>query len=185
MNFIGWMIVACEISFWIVILLGLIVRYLFNSKKLGLVLFALTPLIDLILIVITSIDLYRGATATIAHGLAAVYIGVSLSFGKNMIQWVDERFQYHIAKTAATKPVKRYGITFAKHYAKEFIRHIVAFLIGSAILAIMIYFIDNPSRTEALYGVIKIWAIIIAIDLYITASYFIWPKKEKAINHSL
>jgi len=185
MNFIGWMIVACEIAFWIVILLGLIARYLFNLKKLGLILFALTPLIDLILIVITSIDLYRGATATIAHGLAAVYIGVSLSFGKNMIQWVDERFQYYIAKTVTARPVKRYGIPFAKHYAKGFIRHLIAFLIGSAILAIMIYFIDNPSRTEALYGVIKVWAIVMAIDLYITVSYFIWPKKDKTTNHSL
>lgn len=185
MNFIAWIIVACEISFWIVILLGLIVRYLFNLKKLGLVLLALTPLIDLVLIIITSVDLYMGATATVAHGLAAVYIGVSLSFGKSMIQWVDERFQYHIAKTATAKPVKRYGITLAKHYAKGFIRHIIAFLIASAILAIMIYFIDKPSRTEALYGVIKVWAMIIAIDLCITASYFIWPKKEKVINRSL
>ena len=185
MNFIAWLIIACEISFWIVILLGLIVRYLFNLKKLGLVLLALTPLIDLVLIVITSVDLYMGATATVAHGIAAVYIGVSLAFGKSMIQWMDERFRYYITKTAAAKPVKRYGIPFAKHYANGFIRHIVSFLIGSAILAIMIYFIDNPSRTEALYGVIKVWAIVMAIDLYITVSYFIWPKKDKTTNHSL
>ncbi|WP_163103419.1 hypothetical protein [Peribacillus alkalitolerans] len=179
MNFNGWIIVACEISFWMVILLGLTARYLFNLKKVGFIFLALTPIIDLLLIIITSWDLYRGATATFAHGLAAVYIGVSISFGKNMIEWMDERFKYFVLKSTSNKPSKRTGIQFAKHYAKGLVRHILAYLIGSAILLIMIYFINEPSRTEALNGILKGWALVIAIDILITISYFIWPKKEK------
>lgn len=87
MNFVAWMIVACEIMFWIVIILGLVTRYVFNRKKLGLFLMALTPVIDLILLIITTFDLYRGATATVSHGIAAVYIGISIGFGKSMIDW--------------------------------------------------------------------------------------------------
>ncbi|WP_141430754.1 hypothetical protein [Bacillus sp. 03113] len=180
MNFIAWMIITCEVAFWIVILFGLLLRYLFHFKKLGLILLALTPVIDLLLIIITSIDLYNGATATIAHGLAAVYIGVSIAFGKSMIKWADERFQYYFIKKG-TKPSKKAGIKFAKSYAKGFIRHIIAFLIGSSILLMMIYYINDSKRTDNLYGMIKIWTLILSIDMFITISYFIWPKKEKTI----
>ncbi len=72
MNFIAWMIVACEIGFWIVIILGLFTRYVLKKNKLGLFFLALTPIIDLILLIITAADLYRGATATAAHAIAAV-----------------------------------------------------------------------------------------------------------------
>jgi hypothetical protein len=179
MNFIGWLIVACEVAFWIVILIGLSVRYLFNLRRTGFVFLALTPLIDLLLIVATSLDLYRGAVATIAHGLAAVYIGVSLAFGKKMIEWVDIRFQRYVLKSEPQISKPMLGIPFAKEYAKGFIRHLLAFGIGAAILAGMIFYIDDPSRTKALNGIIKTWSFILAIDLYITASYFIWPKKQK------
>lgn len=184
MNYIGWVIVACEVSFWILILFGLIVRYLFGWKRLGLILLALTPVIDLLLIIITSMDLYRGATATIAHGLAAVYIGVSLAFGKNMINWFDERFQYFVAKTSNSLTMKKFGREYAHQYAKGFIRHIVSFLIGAVILVTMIYYVNDPTRTETLSTIIKTWSIILAIDLYITVSYFLWPKKKKA-RHSI
>ncbi|MFD2212577.1 hypothetical protein [Metabacillus endolithicus] len=179
MNYIGWIIIACEVSFWIVILLGLTARYLLQFQKLGFILLASTPIIDLLLIIITSIDLYRGASATLAHGIAAVYIGVSLAYGKSMINWMDEKFQFYIMKKSSAKPVKRYGIPFARHYGKGFIKHVVAFIIGVAILEMMIIFIQDPQRTEALNTMVKVWLIVLAIDLYITSSYFIWPKKEK------
>lgn len=184
MNFIAWMIVVCEIAFWVVILIGLSLRYVFKLKKLGFFFLALTPLIDIILIAITSLDLYRGATATVAHGLAAVYIAVSLAFGKNMIAWMDVRFQRFILKSTTFKQEKLSGIPHAKNYAKGFVRHIIAYVIGYAILASMIFYIGDASRTEALSGILKIWGFILAIDLYITASYFIWPKKPKTVSGS-
>ena len=64
MNFIAWTIVACEIGFWVVIALGLITRYIFKREKLGFLFLALTPVIDLILLIVTATDLYNGATAT-------------------------------------------------------------------------------------------------------------------------
>ncbi|MER2254346.1 MAG: hypothetical protein ABS933_04525, partial [Priestia megaterium] len=35
MNLIAWMIIACEIAFWIVIVLGLAARYMFKKQKLS------------------------------------------------------------------------------------------------------------------------------------------------------
>ena len=178
MNFVAWMIVACEIMFWIVIVLGLVTRYVFNRKKLGLFLMALTPVIDLILLIITTFDLYRGATATVSHGIAAVYIGISIGFGKSMIDWADKRFLFYVKKEG-TKPVVLSGMDYALHYLKGFSKHILSFLLGAGLIIMMMILIKDTTRTEALLDVIKIWALVLGIDFLFTISYFIWPKKKK------
>lgn len=118
MNVIAWLIVACEIGFWVVITLGLFTRYILKKNKLGLFFLALTPVIDLILLVVTGVDLYRGA-------IAAVYIGISIAFGRSMIEWADIRFQYYVMKQGS-KPVKRFGIDYAKYYFKSWGQHVLA-----------------------------------------------------------
>lgn len=173
------LIIACEVAFWIVIIMGLTARYLFKRKKLGLLLLALTPLIDLILVVATGVDLMRGATATQAHALAAVYIGVSIGFGKSMIQWADERFLYYVVKQGS-KPAKRYGMEYAKHYFSGWLRHVAAYLIGAALLVGLVFLVGDPSRTEALSGILQIWSLVLGIDFLIAISHFIWPKRAKA-----
>lgn len=183
MNFVAWMIVTCEIMFWVVIVLGLVTRYILNLKKVGLALLALTPVIDLILLITTSVDLYKGATATTAHAIAAVYIGVSIANGKNMIQWADERFQYYVTKQGP-KPIKRFGMEHAKHYFKGWGRHFLSYLIGSGLLAGTIFLIQDPSRTEAFSEVLKIWTVVLCVDFVFSISYFIWPRKEKTKNQT-
>ncbi|WP_342507226.1 hypothetical protein [Sporosarcina sp. FSL K6-2383] len=178
MNFIAWTIIACEIGFWIVILLGLITRYIFKRERLGFFFLALTPIIDLILLIVTATDLYNGATATQVHAVAAVYLGASIVFGKSMIRWADERFVYYIQKQGP-KPVRKTGFAHARHSMKGSLQHVLAYIIGAAFLAAMIYFIDDPTRTEALSGMLKVWALVLGIDLVISLSYFIWPRPEK------
>ncbi|NEY73486.1 hypothetical protein [Bacillus mesophilus] len=180
MNLIGWLIVICEIAFWLVILTGLCSRYVFRRPKLGLFFLALTPVIDLFLLVFTSVDLYKGATATVAHALAAVYIGVSIAFGKSMITWADDRFRYYFLKEGA-KPIKRHGTEYAHHYFKGWIRHFIAYLIGSGIMITLIYIIDDSARTLALQELLKVWSVILGIDFLITVSNYIWPKKAKNV----
>ncbi|MBT2692717.1 hypothetical protein [Bacillus sp. ISL-55] len=181
MNFIAWMIVACEIAFWIVIILGLVTRYIFNKNTLSIFFFALTPVVDLLLLALTSYDLYRGATATIAHGIAAIYIGVSLAYGKSMINWADSRFRYYILRTGE-KPERLSGRDFSRNERKNLLHHYAAFLIGGSMLALIILLINDPSRTESLFAVLKIWGFVLAIDTAITTSYFIWPKKDKSTS---
>ncbi|MEK4827037.1 hypothetical protein NSS71_21240 [Niallia sp. FSL W8-0951] len=178
MNFVAWMIVASEIGFWIVIILGLLIRYVFKREKLGFFFLALTPVIDLLLLITTSLDMYRGATATTAHAIAAVYIGVSIAFGKDMIKWADERFRYYVAKQGA-KPISLFGMAYAKHYLKSWGKHLLAYAIGAGILLGLIFFIKDTARTEALDGVLKLWTVVLGIDLIIAISNFIWPKKKK------
>ncbi|WP_019243962.1 MULTISPECIES: hypothetical protein [Bacillus] len=175
MNAIAWSIVACEILFWVFIIIGLITRYIVKQEKLGLVLLAMTPVVDVLLLVITGVDLYMGATATKAHAIAAVYIGISIAFGKSMIQWADERFQYYIVKQGE-KPIKRVGLDYAKYYFKSRLRHLLAYCIGTGLLLGIIFFVNDPTRTEALSSIFKLWSLVLGIDLIISISYFIWRK---------
>lgn len=179
MNFVAWMIIVCEVAFWVVIGAGLLTRYVLRLDKIGLFLLALTPVIDLILLVITSIDLNFGAIATIPHAIAAVYIGVSLAFGRSMIKWADEHFQYYIMKQGP-QPIKRYGTEYAIHYLKSFLRHIFAFAIGAGLLTATIYWLNNPAQTEALSKVLRLWSIVLVIDFIFAITYFIWPKNKPA-----
>lgn len=177
MNFIAWMIVACEIAFWIVILLGLFSRYVLKKNKLGWFFLALTPVIDIILFIATSYDLYRGAMATTAHAIAAVYIGVSIGFGKSMIKWADERFRYYVTKDGP-KPIKLLGMEHALRYLKGWGRHVLSYVIGAGLLVGVIYLTNDTSRTEAMVEVLKVWTLVLGIDFIFTISYFIWPKKK-------
>ncbi|WP_079478688.1 hypothetical protein [Halobacillus salinus] len=176
MNIIGWLIIFSEIGFWIVILLGLMFRYVFRKEKIGLSLLALTPVIDLLLLIATSVDLYRGATATTIHAVAALYIGVSIAFGKSMIRWADERFQYYVTNTGP-KPKKRKGREYAQHYFKSFLQHILAYSIGAALLWLMILLINDPERTDALFNFWRIWSIALGADFLYAVSLFVWPKR--------
>lgn len=176
MNFIAWTIVACEIGFWVVIALGLITRYIFKREKLGFFFLALTPVIDLILLLVTATDLYNGATATQVHAIAAIYLGCSIAFGKSMIRWADERFRYYVQKTG-TKPVRRFGYEHARHSMKGSMQHLLAYIIGGAFLVAMIYFIGDPTRTKALSSMLTIWGLALGIDFAISITYFIWPRK--------
>lgn len=102
---IAWIIIACEVGFWIFVLAGLIARYVFNQRKLGNLLLICTPIVDLLLLVATVIDLKNGAVATTVHGIAAIYIGVSIAFGHRMIAWADVRFAYYFRN--GPKPDKK------------------------------------------------------------------------------
>ncbi|PTI39397.1 hypothetical protein [Staphylococcus casei] len=178
MNFIIWLIIFCEVAFWVVILLGLVTRYILKQKTLGLIFLALTPVIDLLLLITTAVDLMNGATAETPHAIAAVYISVSLVFGKSMINWTDDRFRYYVMKQGS-KPYKPVGLAYSKNYGKNWLKHLLSYVIGTGILHFIIYLINNKSRTEAMNGVIHVWTIVIIVDLIICISYFIWPPKNK------
>lgn len=178
MGGIGWLIVGAEIAFWVVILLGLFTRYILKKKGLGLFFLALTPVVDLVLLIATAVDLYNGATATTVHGIAAIYLGVSIAFGKSMIAWADRQFTYYFLKQGE-KPRKKYGFEHARHEIKGSLQHLLAFLIGGAFIFGIHFFIGNPERTAELLNPLRIWAIVVGIDLLYSASYFLWPRRAK------
>ncbi|WP_456276232.1 hypothetical protein [Bacillus sp. AK128] len=175
---ITFLIVLAEICFWIFILLGLITRYIFKKEKISIWLLAATPLIDVMLLLFTFFDLKSGVKATTVHALAAIYIGVSIAFGKQMIKWADIRFQYYFLKID-NRPAKLYGIERGKKEIQGFIKHLLAYMIGASIIVGLSYFLRNSTDTESLTDTLRVWSMILGIDFLISISYFLFPTRKK------
>jgi hypothetical protein len=176
---IAFWIIACEIGFWVFVIAGLFCRYILKAKTLGAALLYCTPLIDLLLLAATAADLRNGATADFFHGLAAVYIGVSIAFGNRMIRWADERFAHRFAGGPAPSSKPKFGREHAKYERSMWYCHLLAWMIGSALLGGMIWFVGDESRTSSLASMILRWLFILGIDFLWSFSYTIWPKKDR------
>ncbi|WP_432790912.1 hypothetical protein QYM46_03695 [Brevibacterium sp. K11IcPPYGO002] len=85
-------IIAGEVLFWIVLLAGVSARYLMHWRTVSTVLLVSTPLIDILIVGLTYIDLHRGSSSDFSHGMAAFYVGFSVVFGPEAIARVDRRF---------------------------------------------------------------------------------------------
>lgn len=174
-------IVACEVAFWAFVLAGLACRYLLRAKRLGGILLACTPLVDLLLLILTGVDLRNGATATFVHGLAAVYIGVSIAFGPRMIQWADEQFAYRFAGGPAPRPRPKHGPEHARLERQGWYRHLLAWIIGSAVLGGLILYVGDATRTQELQLTILRWLLVLGVDFVWSFSYTIWPQKASEV----
>ena len=91
------LILACELAFWAVLLAGLFVRYPLGRPRLGAILLAVTPVIDVVLLAAAVVDLRRGGEAAMRHALAAIYLGCSIAFGSRIIAWADGEFAHRFA----------------------------------------------------------------------------------------
>lgn len=177
---IGWLIVACEISFWVFVFAGLSARYVWKKQKWSVFLLICSPIVDVILLFVTVYDLKNGAVATTVHGVAAIYIGVSVAFGMQMIKWADAIFNYRFGN--GNKPVKiTHGIAHAKNRRQAWYRHLLAWSIGGGILIGIILYINNYSQTELLFNTFRFWSLIVLIDFVISISYTIFPKSENCL----
>lgn len=172
-------IIACEVGFWIFLFSGMAARYLFKRKKLGTILLILTPAVDVVLLILTVADLRRGAEASIYHGLAAVYIGVSVAFGHRMVQWADELFSYRFAGGPAPAKPPRTGKEHARYERQGWYRHLLAWLIGSLLLLGMVMLINDNGKTLVMMQLILRWGAILLIDFIYSFSFTLWPRQEK------
>ncbi|WP_028589920.1 membrane protein [Paenibacillus massiliensis] len=172
-----WLIIACEILFWVFVVAGLVARYIFRQKRLGALLLLVTPLIDLILLVAIFVNLRNGGEITLASALAACYIGITVAFGHRLIHWADTRFSYWFA--GGPKPVPKYGKEHAREERKSWYLHLLGYLIGNGIMLIMITYVGDPSQTTSLNEVMSIWSTVLVIDFFICFSYTWFPRKNK------
>jgi len=170
-------IVAAEIGFWVLLGAGLVARYLLGRRRLGAVLLALVPLVDLVLLVASVIDLAGGATAGFKHGLAAAYIGFSVAFGHNMIRWADQRFAHRFAAGPPPWRPPRSGPERTRHEWREFGKAALAWAISVGLLLAAIAVVGDADRTEALEGWIARLTLVLAIWSLWPITHTLWPGK--------
>lgn len=168
-------IVVCEVAFWVAIIAGLAARYLLRKPRLGSALLILAPVIDAVLLALVAVDLLGGGTASWQHGLAAIYIGVSIAYGKRMVAWADAHFQHRFSGGPA--PEKLTGTRYTAKCWRDVILTALAVVIAAATLGAIILLVNDAERTSALSEFFRILGIIFAIDFLWAVSYTIWPKK--------
>lgn len=175
MDLILTVIIGCEIGFWVFVLLGLLARYVLRRPRTGIVLLAMAPVVDLVLLTAVIVHLRTGGAAGFFHGLAALYLGVSVAYGHKMVTWADERFAHRFAHGPA--PVRRYGSDHAKEAWKDVARTGIAVGIAAGILWLLMHLVADLSRTQALQGIYPILGIWFVIDLIRAVSYTAWPRR--------
>lgn len=171
-------IVLCEALFWVAILGGLAVRYLARRPRAGAVLLAAAPIIDVILLLLVAVDLLGGASASWHHGLAAVYIGVSIAYGHRMIGWADRQFARLV--DGGPRAPRLAGAAYAIACWKDAARTLLAAALAAGILGALTLLVNAPERTQEFAGIFPLLGLIVVIDTLWAVSYSIWPRRSDA-----
>ncbi|MGW4062362.1 hypothetical protein ACWEGE_29045 [Amycolatopsis sp. NPDC004747] len=143
-------IAAGEIGFWVFIAAGLAVRYVLRARRVSAVLLAMVPLVDVVVLVATVLDLSTGGEPGFTHGLAAVYLGFSVVFGPGMVRWADGRFAHRFAH--APLPPKPQGREKLRHEWRAWGKCVLACGLAAVTLLAVIFAIGEPARVAPLWG---------------------------------
>ncbi|MEU5048558.1 hypothetical protein [Streptomyces sp. NPDC021096] len=175
------LIVICEVGFWVLLAGGLSLRYLARMPRTGAAVLLLEPVLELVLLIATAVDLKNGAQADWKHGLAAVYIGFSVGLGHSTITWVDQRFAHRFA--GGPPPVKppKYGMARTVHEWKTAGKWILAAVVAMGLLQAAIWYVGSGDISSLRHWQsTMLW--VIGINVIIALSYTIWPKERKATD---
>ncbi|NUT31335.1 MAG: hypothetical protein HOV84_36365 [Streptomyces sp.] len=171
------LIIACEVGFWVLLALGLAVRYLLKWRRTSVVLLLCEPLLELVLFVATAIDLKNGAEPGWEHGVAALYIGYTVAFGHYTIRWLDGHAAHRLGDAPPPPRPPRHGRARARHETRLWLKAVYGGAVALALLQLAVWYVGDSGDISSLRAFQ--WAAIRAAGIYglITLGYWIWPKK--------
>ncbi|MGA6221962.1 hypothetical protein ACPESV_16730 [Streptomyces umbrinus] len=171
------LIVVCEVGFWVLLAAGLAFRYLFKMPRMGLALLLCEPLLEVVLLVVTAMDLKDGAEPSWKHGLAALYIGYTVGHGHRTVKWLDGHAAHRLGGAARPVGPPRYGMARARHEGKVWMGSVVGAAVATALLQVAIWYVGDSGST----GSLESWRYVAwraaGIHGVIALTYLIWPKK--------
>ncbi|MFJ4078601.1 hypothetical protein ACIP2Z_06585 [Streptomyces iakyrus] len=174
------LIAACEIGFWVLLAAGLGARYLLRMPRLGLGLLLCEPLLEVVLLVATALDLKNGAEPNWTHGLAALYIGYTVGHGHRTVKWLDGHAAHRLGGAPKPAGPPRYGMARARHEGKVWLGTLVGAVVATVLLQLAIWYVDDPSRVTSLESWRYVAWRAAGIHGLIALSYAIWPRKAPA-----
>ncbi|MFF5564745.1 hypothetical protein ACFY7Z_01725 [Streptomyces sp. NPDC012623] len=171
------LIVVCEAGFWVLLAAGLALRHPAGKPRLGAAVLLLEPLLEVVLLTATVVDLKNGAEPDWKHGLAALYIGFTVGYGHYTVQRIDAHAAHRLA--GGPPPVKppRHGMARARYEGGLWLRTAVAAAVAVALLQLAILYVGDAART----GPLTDWQLTAVratgIHGVIALTYLLWPKK--------
>ncbi|MGW6910312.1 hypothetical protein [Streptomyces sp. NPDC054940] len=174
------LIIACEVGFWVLLALGLAVRYLLKWRRTSVVLLLCEPVLELVLFIVTAIDLKNGAEPSWKHGLAALYIGYTVAFGHYTIRWLDGHAAHRLGGGPPPRKPPRYGRARARHEARLWLRAVYGAAVALALLQAAVWYVGDSGDVGSLRTFQ--WVALRTVGIYglIALGYWIWPKKAPA-----
>ncbi|MGW0747930.1 hypothetical protein [Streptomyces sp. NPDC002587] len=173
------LIITCEVAFWVLLAGGLALRYLAKMPRLGAAVLLCEPMLELVLLVVTTLDLKNGGEPTWTHGLAALYIGYTVGYGHYTVKWLD-RHAAHRFGGGPKPPGPTYGKARAVHEWKLWVRTLAAAAVAIGLLQAAIWYVGDAGDTSALHAWQFAALRVLGIQALIAATYSIWPRKAPA-----
>ncbi|MFJ9432160.1 hypothetical protein ACIRQY_21175 [Streptomyces sp. NPDC101490] len=179
------LIIVCEVGFWVLLAAGLGARYLLRMPRTGAALLLCEPLLEVLLLVVTAMDLKNGADPSWRHGLAAVYIGFTVGHGHRTVKWLDGHAAHRFGGAPPPRKPPRHGMARARHEGAVWLGTAVAAAVASALLLLAMWYVGDAGDTDGLRQTIyAVWRAA-GIHGLIALSYAIWPKKDPGVGSAL
>ncbi len=129
-------------------------------------------------LVVTAVDLEGGATPDWKHGLAAVYIGFTVTHGHYMIRWADARFAHRFADGPPPAKRPKYGRGRTVHEWRMSARAVLGAAVAAGLLQCAAWYVGAPAQSAPLRQWQHLMGAVAVISVLIALSYTVWPKKE-------
>ncbi|MFD3538787.1 hypothetical protein ACFWUQ_04720 [Streptomyces sp. NPDC058662] len=173
------LIIACEVGFWVLLAAGLALRYLARKPVLGAAVLLCEPLLELVLLVVTTLDLKNGAAPDWKHGVAALYLGYTVAYGHYTIKWLDGHAAHRFAGGPAPAGAG-YGAARAVHEWKLWGRTVLAAAVALGLLQAAVWYVGASGDTDSLRAWQSGALRVVAIHALVAVAYTVWPKKAPA-----
>ncbi|MFD4798808.1 hypothetical protein [Streptomyces anulatus] len=174
---IALLVVLCEVAFWVLLAAGLALRYVARKPRLGAAVLLCEPLLEVVLLVVTAIDLKNGAEPDWKHGLAAVYIGFTVGLGHHTVKKVDAWVAHRWFRGPAPAKPPKYGMARAVHEWRTAARWILAAVVAAGLLQAAIWYVGSGGEISSLRNWQQKMGLVIVINLIIAGGYTVWPKQ--------
>ncbi|MEU1123528.1 hypothetical protein ABZ371_08095 [Streptomyces sp. NPDC005899] len=172
------LIVLCEAGFWVLLAAGLGLRYVAGMPRAGSAVLLCEPVLELVLLVATAVDLRNGAEPDWKHGLAAVYIGFTVGLGHSTVKWVDARVAHRFAGGPPPVRPPKYGMARAAHEWRTAARWTVAAVTAIALLEAAARYVGGDGDVGSLRAWQRKMLWVIGVNLVIAVGYTVAPKRE-------
>lgn len=197
-------LIVGEVIFWVSLIGFFLLRYLFSLEKLSIYFIFLWLFSDVWLLALGVFDYKHTGTFDTFQVIIVIFLIYALTFGRSDLKKLD-LFIQRTVKRWRGEPLqekeqqeKRFGMAFALQQDKEFVLHLIMYVIVIAIFSFFVeirdiadlflapnvgdlikHLIENGLFDHPLLSkVTGVWTLILLIDAVITASYFVSPRKE-------
>ncbi|MEE1815178.1 hypothetical protein PUR59_09140 [Streptomyces sp. SP18ES09] len=179
------LIVLCEVGFWVLLAAGLATRYLLKMPRTGMALLLGEPLLEVVLLVVTAIDLRNGADPSWKHGLAALYIGYTVGHGHRTVKWLDGHAAHRLGGAPPPPKPPKYGMARARHEGALWLGTLTGAAVASALLLLAQWYVGDAGNTDSLRSWMYAAWRAAGIHGLIALSYLVWRKKDPAAGSAV